>query len=302
MKSKKILLTTAFTLLAVVGLTLTYAQFGLLSPDTNHFGQRLLKNSWSPQGPSLKVEPIASVFDADRFSLSGQGSVTRQLNGVQRNGVAFYTFKLRPVVGEEIEDGTLVNVHGAVIGYRLYHSPLPEVIDPALLATMPDEIKPPEGDFSYKGYTGKVFAFNANAEAASEDAEAVDPWEDTGIFFDLNAEGVSNVTVRLTVRVDRKTGLWDLYMLDNLLLADLGLARGKATTASIQSTSEQPTSVIGFWASSTNPHATDSDGDAIPDAFEKAHGANPFQNDRDFRPAGSEDSLLQLYLTDKGGN
>ena len=107
-------------------------------------------------------------------------------------------------------------------------------------------------------------------------------WIPTGNTFSLT-ERRADAWIRITCRIDYATGLWDLYVDEALLLADLQFADPSAvmlTTFSLIGDEEAETGVDTFTASSQHPLFADQDRDGIPDDYEQANQLNASLNDR----------------------
>lgn len=102
------------------------------------------------------------------------------------------------------------------------------------------------------------------------------------VRFPLGPDGRTTAWVRYTVREDRATQTWDLFV--DGVLAEAGLpwrnpaAGGFPRFAAIGHGSA-PLEFDDLYVGSLNPLFQDDDGDGIDDAYERAHGLDPTRND-----------------------
>ena len=83
-----------------------------------------LSDEWNVNGAELTVLTSADGERVVNLAFSGEGWASSELEDEPDDDeVIFYTYQIRGVVGLDIPEGTLVNVAGAVLGYRIEGEP-----------------------------------------------------------------------------------------------------------------------------------------------------------------------------------
>ncbi|MBC2603082.1 RHS repeat protein [Puniceicoccus vermicola] len=141
------------------------------------------------------------------------------------------------------------------------------------------------------GVVGEVWAANG---AGLGDAE----WLETG--WDVSAtEGTADQWIRFTYRLDYAAGLWDLYLNNSLVLADLTFLDLSATSLSsfqLRGDLDKDIFFDYFYAGGVNPLFEDEDQDGIDDDYESSHGLSTSIDDRDDDPDFDALSNIEEYL------
>lgn len=108
--------------------------------------------------------------------------------------------------------------------------------------------------------------------------------------------------LHLTIRQDLQTDTWDLYLDDQLIAIDQPLDEHTRTIFAIYGHMKHPTYLDALAMYINNPLFKDSDSDGIPDAWEIAHGLDPYINDR--RTDRNSDGMnnIQNYLRSTRSN
>ena len=227
-----------------------------------------LSDEWSVNNVELTAltgpdgqTPVDLAFDGDGWASS-------ELEQSPEDDVVFYTFKIKGVVGPDIPEGSLVNVAGAVLGYRLHGEP--------------DEEQDAE-----------IMLWNAGPDGAGE-------WMHTNFYLAVDDEtGRVKSNIPITVRIDRAHGIWDFFIGMRLSSPDLGpvptdeeddsliLAPGAGIEAILRK----------FSSSENNPLYEDADRDGVKDHFEVENGFDPTVNDRNQSLSPGGPTLIELYMS-----
>ena len=125
--------------------------------------------------------------DLQTVIMMGIGEV--QIEVPLEEEVTFFSFIIIPSVSENSANPTKLNVTDAVLDFQWYSNV--------------DNIP-----------SGYIRAMDG------------DEWIHTGIFFGLGPGGSAKVGKKLVLRLDSETGVWDLYILGDLWLADLNYVAG----------------------------------------------------------------------------
>ncbi|WP_309400835.1 thrombospondin type 3 repeat-containing protein [Cerasicoccus maritimus] len=113
-------------------------------------------------------------------------------------------------------------------------------------------------------------------------------------------EGTSEQWHRFTYRLDYATKTWDLFLDEQLILADLGFLDASLLSFSSFRISTDGNANLGFdffYAGEVNPLFLDLDLDGIPDAYEIDHGMDPTRDDRNWDIDFDSLSNLTEYLS-----
>ncbi|MBC2603915.1 thrombospondin type 3 repeat-containing protein [Puniceicoccus vermicola] len=100
----------------------------------------------------------------------------------------------------------------------------------------------------------------------------------------LATDGVANQWIRFTYRLDYGTGLWDLYLNNDLVLANLAFLDPSAvslTSFQLRGDADKEVFFDYFYAGGINPLFEDVDQDGVDDAYETAEGMSTSLDDRD---------------------
>lgn len=97
----------------------------------------------------------------------------------------------------------------------------------------------------------------------------------------INVDGSACEWIQLTLRLDRATGVWDLFVDGELILVSQPLTNKGGRALTLRGVS-QDYFVDALWAGAGNPLFPDADSDGIPDIVEYVNGTNAFYSDRDF--------------------
>jgi len=117
---------------------------------------------------------------------------------------------------------------------------------------------------------GTVFATDGSGEGPAV-------WTDTQWSVPA-ADGVVTQWIRFTYRLDYGAGTWDLFIDDEMILADLGFLDPAATGLTsfrLRGSSDQPVWFDYFYAGPANPLFADAGSDGLPDDWLIAHGLDP---------------------------
>jgi len=179
--------------------------------------------------------------------------------------VSFLAISVKPVVAKDVENSLQIDTGGIVIG------------------------------FAGNGETGRVLASDQLESGSVE-------WRSLGYEFALNQDGQSNSWLRLVLRRDAASNIYDVYVGQNLVGADLRLISernsiGLTAVGGIGGSA----SLDNVAATNWNPLFEDSDSDGISDLFERRNGFDPSVNDRDWQSGTSGLTNLELFMSG-GGN
>ena len=194
--------------------------------------------------------------DLQTVIMMGIGEV--QIKVPLEEEVTFYSFIIIPSVSENSANPTTLNVAGAVLDFQWY----------------------PNVNNIPSGYIGVM-----------DGNELIH----TGIFFGLGPGGSAKVGKKLVLRLDSEAGVWDLYILGDLWLADLNYVVG-ADKIIITLGSEFNSALADIRITNSNPLFEDINKDGLPDSFEREHGYTPTTNNRQALIPGGTVSLLEYYL------
>lgn len=212
-----------------------------------------------------------SICAYSQSEISVYGGSTRQIpiNDLTTEGeIVFYTIHLMPVALGRSEFSVTLEYSGAALALR----PLENTGDIPTAELM-------IGDVGSNG--AKI-------------------WSPTGIYYSYKPQISNGPWTRVTARIDPKSGVWDLFIGDSLMLANLRLFKSdqSASIPTVSSASDGEAKVRNYALSSENPHSRDKNKNAIPDAFEEAAGVN-LGSDRNSAVSDAGQSLLEAYLTDR---
>ena len=229
-----------------------------------------LSDEWSVNNAELTALTGPDGQSHVDLAFIGEGWASSELEDSPEEEVVFYTFKIRAVVGLDIPGGTLVNVAGAVLGYRLHGEP--------------DGIQAAE-----------ITLWDAGPDGLGE-------WMHTNFYLGVDEEtGRITSNIPITIRIDRAYGIWDFFIGMRISRPDLGpvptdeeegvfiLAPGTGIETVLRK----------FSSSETNPLYEDADNDGVKDHFEVENGFDPTVNDRDQSLTPGGPTLIELYMSSR---
>ena len=194
--------------------------------------------------------------DLQTVIMMGVGEVQIEVPLVEE--VTFYSFIFIPSVSENSANPTKLNIAGAVLDFQRYSNV----------------------DNNPSGYIRVMDG---------------DEWVHTGIFYGLGPGGSAKAGKALVLRLDSQAGVWDLYILGDLWLADLNYVTGKNNII-ITLGSEFNSALANILITKSNPIFEDINKDGLPDSFEREQGYTPTTNNRQALIPGGTESLLEYYL------
>ena len=205
-------------------------------------GERLLPvNLNAENGVETIISPDTSWAGAQALELKGHGTFSIS---VDENGddVLFSSVSIIPVSGSKASTGTVVHLGSGSIRFS-------EVAEGAEIQIL-------------------QHAFGS-----------IEEWLGTGEVVGVNNDGVSIDWLQLTVRSDFEHGIWDLYLGNELVAADIA-AEDRASDLVIETNSLLTTTLDEVIISGQNAMFEDADRDGLPDDWELENGLNPLVNDR----------------------
>lgn len=108
-------------------------------------------------------------------------------------------------------------------------------------------------------------------------------WQQTSATIPVDTSGSAADWTRLTLRLDYAAAEWDLYVGGIMAATQVGFQQGASSglgSFTLTGHATAPTLLDDFLAAFDNPVFADADRDGMDDAWESAHGLNPFTNDR----------------------
>ena len=122
-------------------------------------------------------------------------------------------------------------------------------------------------------------------------------WSPTGIYYSYNDERARRPWTRITVRIDPGAAIWDLFVGDVMMLANIPLLSSSSSpdTPTISAAADAEVSVENTALHFQNPHFVDQNLNAIPDSFEESAGVELAFDRNSTLPAQTK-SLLEAYL------
>ena len=138
----------------------------------------------------------------------------------------------------------------------------------------------------------------AELKVAGIDTNGGKIWVSTGIYYSYKQEHSNGPWARVTARIDLESGVWDLFIDDVLMLANLPLSEQnhRSDVPIVWSAEDGGVKVKNYQLTSENPHFIDSNRNGIPDSFEESAGVDPGFNRNSAVPDKGK-SLLESYLT-----
>ncbi|EDY84132.1 hypothetical protein VDG1235_3762 [Verrucomicrobiia bacterium DG1235] len=227
---------------------------------------RVDSSGWAREKGDAKIRNLESV-DEDgaptRFLIEGEGEVeidypkrflkTRgkrsKGDSDDTNTITFYEIRVSPSLGKKdnvIEKIPTIDMGGAVMGLRIAGE-----TEGARMA--------------------ELVAWVGSKSNGKKRVEAAENWIRTGIYFDVSESGYISGHIPIVVRVDEISGIWDLYVFGNIVLADLPYSK-RSENFLIESVAKEKTSVRGVRVTDKNPLFVDENSDGIPDSFAERHG------------------------------
>lgn len=121
----------------------------------------------------------------------------------------------------------------------------------------------------------------------------------------LDEHGFLQQWLRITIRRDEHTGVWDLFI--NGRPASVGIPLDQSAAEKVLSTHlDSPPGGVAyvddFSVGWENPLFEDSDHDGIPDSYEVAHGMDPYQDDRARAPQSDGVTNIARFYQDSSGS
>lgn len=223
-------------------------------------GKAEVVEEWAYSGArSLKLFP-AVPFSQARLSL--------HTGSESSSSVAFIDFYTRPVATSASEQGEMLDINGARIGF--FRNPQREA----------------QAEFwVYDGL--------------NEDAQGA--WVRTGWSVEIDPKsGLPATWVRLTIREDFPRQVWDLSVNGELVGANLGFVEPVMPNAEsyiIMGDSQESVYLDNLHLSERNPLGLDSDKDGIQDIKEDELGFNKFLDDRDVVARASGISAIAAVIS-----
>ena len=204
----------------------------------NAISDRLSDLEWTTDAAQVRSEEASG----QRLSFDGGGWSSAPLPAPSEKGVAFYQFKLTGFPAKLMDDGMRIDIYGAVLGYKLIR----EAGGPRV---------------------GELMTLDVSSDGRTRN------WRRTGIHIALNEAGELTGGPRLTVRIDRVHGVWDLYMNKRMFMADLGLdLQAAESRVAIAPGKNGRALLMSLHVSDDNPHYEDLNLNGVPDSFEANQG------------------------------
>lgn len=225
-------------------------------------GNAEVVSEWAYGGSrSLKLF-AGAPFSQAKLSLQARGPLSP---------VMFIDFHTRPVASVPVEQGEMLDVDGARIGF----------------------FRNPESK-----ERAEFWVYDAQA------AENSGEWVRTGWSVAIDpATGLPDKWVRLTLREDFARQVWDLSVEGELVAANLGFVErsvSKAESYIIMGDVQEAVYLDSLLVADWNPLGNDTDRDGLTDEKEIALGLNKFVDDRDDVTGPNGQSALALALSAKG--
>ena len=231
-------------------------------------GMALPEELWFEEGVEAEIESPLGSKTGQMLVVKGDGFLETKLPGTSLPGPGFLTFHIRPTVTGILETGTRVNAVGARIGFLSLDNKEETI-------------------------------YGAEILIQTFDNETETDWIHTGVLFELNREMQSAVWLRITIRSEPESQIWDFFYQGELILADLPLFTISETETSsfvLYPGKDGEAHLDEMSVMAYNPLFADFDRDAIPDEFELSNGFDPMKDDRHSRLTERGPTLLDLFL------
>lgn len=201
---------------------------------------------WTSSGEArLHIEHFDSRLEV---VFQGPGILATSLPGLNENGIAFITFKLQACIDQSIEDGTIIEIGGAKIGFRIYDTSLNYVEDNGMRKA-------------------EIVVFDELADEGMK-------WISTNLLINIldTDPNMMGGAPLLTIRIDYNSPVpvWDFYVGEHMKLGGIGLAeKSVASKLSVKIGRDAKTVLTGFEVNRQNPLFEDRNRNGIDDVFER---------------------------------
>jgi len=153
-------------------------------------------------------------------------------------------------------------------------------------------IEESEFAFQLSGGQGVLQVFSGNGSGGGA-------WVSTPYTIPLGAGNQAQNWIRLSVRLDFTTKLWDLYANSQMVAADIPFISNSSTylsTFQLQGDIASTSGLDKIYAGPVNQLFADVNNDGIDDVWETAHGLSLATDNRNLSPSGSGITVLQAYI------
>ncbi len=233
---------------------------------------KILKaKNWTKRGAEVRIENGSLV-------MNGVGSLSTKLPRLKGSRISFITFKFQAAAHLELKKGSIIQIGGAKIGYRIYENP-----------------NATEEDYSDGIREVEIMAFDDLAPKGEK-------WISTRVLININPEQPGRMAgaPAITIRLDRGSPkpIWDLYLGKRLLVANIGLIKGAdASRLGFRLGQESDSVLSEFKISQRNPLFVDRNINGVSDIFErKTLGRLMRRPGERSLPMDDGSSLLDEYL------